>query len=130
MKVKIFYSLLIAGAFSVGFASAQDTTGLSVQHKKFERMMKKKNTVMLDVRTPQEYKSGYIGNAVNHNVMDSLAFLNTISGLDKNKKILLYCKSGRRSGKALVMMKGVGFKKVYHLNGGITEWKGELKEPD
>jgi rhodanese-related sulfurtransferase len=126
----IFYTLLIAGAFSINFASAQDTSGLSVQHKKFERMMKKKNTVMLDVRTPEEYKSGYIGNAVNYNVMDSLAFLNTISALDKNKKFLLYCKSGRRSGKALVMMKDMGFKKVHHLKGGITEWKGELKKPD
>lgn len=93
-------------------------------------MMKKKNTVVLDVRTPEEYKSGYLGNAVNYNVMDSLAFLNTISTFDKNKKFLLYCKSGRRSGKALVMMKDMGFKKVHHLKGGITEWKGELKTPD
>lgn len=84
---------------------------------------------MVDVRTPEEYKSGYIGNAVNHNVMDSLAFLNTISALDKNKKILVYCKTGRRSGKALMMMKNIGFNKVYHLKGGITEWKGELKKP-
>lgn len=129
MRLKIFYSLLIAGAFSISLASAQDTAGLSVQTTKFERMMKKKNTVMLDVRTPEEYKSGYIGNAVNYNVMDSLTFLNTISALDKNKKFLLYCKSGRRSGKALVMMKDMGFKKVHHLKGGITEWKGELKKP-
>ena len=93
-------------------------------------MMKKKNTVILDVRTPEEYKSGYIGNAVNYNVMDSLSFLQTISALDKDKKFLLYCKSGRRSGKALVMMKDMGFKKVHHLKGGVTEWKSELKKPD
>ncbi|HET6767970.1 MAG TPA: rhodanese-like domain-containing protein [Chitinophagaceae bacterium] len=129
MRLKIFYSLLIAAVFSVRFASAQDTTGLSVQPKKFERMMKKKNTMLLDVRTPEEYKSGYIGYAINYNVLDSLAFLNTITALDKNKKILLYCKSGRRSGKALVMMKDMGFRKVHHLKGGITEWKGELKKP-
>ena len=92
--------------------------------------MKKNNTVILDVRTPEEYKSGYIGNAVNYNVMDSLSFLQTISGLDKDKKFLLYCKSGRRSGKALVMMKDMGYKKVHHLKGGVTEWKGELKKPD
>jgi rhodanese-related sulfurtransferase len=130
VKLTIFYTLLIAGTFSISLASAQDTSGLSVHHKKFERMMKKKNTVMVDVRTAEEYKSGYIGNAVNYNVMDSLAFLNTISTLDTDKKFLLYCKSGRRSGKALVMMKDMGFKKVHHLKGGITEWKGELKKPD
>ena len=130
MGLRIFCALLIAGTFSISVASAQDTTGLSVQHKRFERMMKKKNTVILDVRTPEEYKSGYIGNAVNYNVMDSLSFLQTISGLDKDQKFLLYCKSGRRSGKALVMMKDMGFKKVHHLKGGVTEWKGELKKPD
>jgi rhodanese-related sulfurtransferase len=130
VRLKIFYTLLIAEAFSISFVSAQDTARLSVQHKKFERMMRNKNTVVLDVRTPEEYKSGYLGNAVNYNVMDSLAFLNKISAFDKNKKILLYCKSGRRSGKALVMMKDMGFNKVHHLKGGITEWKGELKTPD
>lgn len=129
MKLIIFYSLLLSGIFSVGFASAQDTTGLSIQQKKFERLMKKKNAVLVDVRTTEEYSSGYLGTAINYNVMDSLSFVNTVTSLDKNKKYLLYCKSGRRSGKALVMMKNMGFKKVYHLQGGINDWKGEIKKP-
>ena len=125
----MFHLFLFAGLFAIQSASAQDTTGLSIQQARFEKLMKKKNTYMLDVRTPEEYRSGFIGNAVNYNVMDSVAFVNTISSLDKNKKYLLYCKSGRRSGKALVMMKNMGFIKVYHLKGGVTEWKGELKKP-
>jgi rhodanese-related sulfurtransferase len=129
MKLKMVYLFLFAGLMVSQFASAQDTTGLSIQQDKFEKLMKKKNTYVLDVRTLEEYKSGFIGNAVNYNVMDSAAFVNTISSLDKNKKYLLYCKSGRRSGKALVMMKNMGFRKVHHLGGGITEWKGELKKP-
>ena len=129
MKLKMIYLFLFAGIMVSQFASAQDTTGLSIQQDKFEKLMKKKNTYVLDVRTPEEYKSGFIGNAVNYNVTDSVAFVNTISSLDKNKKYLLYCKSGRRSGKALVMMKNMGFRKVYHLKGGVTEWKGELKKP-
>ena len=120
---------MIAVTFSTGFASAQDTTGLSIQPKKFERLMKQKNAVILDVRTTEEYRSGYIGTAINYNVLDSLAFVNTVYTLDKNKKYLLYCKSGRRSGKALEMMKNMGFKKVYHLQGGITDWNGEIKKP-
>ena len=128
MNSKIFYLFLFSG-FSIQSALAQDTSGLSIQQARFEKLMKKNNTYVLDVRTPEEYKSGFIGNAVNYNVMDSVAFVNTISSLDKNKKYLLYCKSGRRSGKALVMMKNMGFRKVYHLEGGVTEWKGELKKP-
>ena len=125
----MFYLFLFAELMVSQFASAQDITGLSIYQAKFEKLMKKKNTYVLDVRTPEEYKSGFISNAVNYNVMDSVAFVNTILSLDKNKKYLLYCKSGRRSGKALVMMKNMGFKKVHHLNGGVTEWKGELKKP-
>ena len=129
MNLKMLPLFLFAGLFAIQPASAQDTTGLSIQQARFEKLMKKKNTYVLDVRTPEEYKSGFIGNAVNYNVMDSVAFVNTISALDKNKKYLLYCKSGRRSGKALVMMKTMGFRKVYHLKSGVTEWKGELKKP-
>ena len=129
MNLKMFYLFLFAGLFAIQSATAQDTSDLSIQQSRFEKLMKKKNTYVLDVRTPEEYKSGFIGNAVNYNVMDSVAFVNTISALDKNKKYLLYCKSGRRSGKALVMMKNMGFRKVYHLKGGVTEWKGELKKP-
>lgn len=128
MKIKMFPLFLFSVLFAVQLASAQDTTGLSIQQVKFEKLMKKKNIYVIDVRTPEEYKSGFIGNAVNYNVTDSVAFFNTISSLDKNKKYLLYCKSGRRSGKALVMMKNMGFRKVYHLKGGVTEWKGELKK--
>ena len=130
MKSKIFFSFLLSIMFSMQFVSAQDTSSLALPQQKFEKQIKKKNTIVLDVRTPEEYKSGYIGNAVNYNVMDSLVFINEVSSLDKNKKYLLYCKSGRRSGKALVMMKNMGFRKVHHLNGGITEWKGELKRSE
>lgn len=130
MKLKMFYLFLFAGLFAVQSASAQDTTGLAIQQARFEKLMKKKNTYVVDVRTPEEYESGFIVDAVNYNVMDSVAFVNTILSLDKNKKYLLYCKSGRRSGKALVMMKNMGFRKVYQLNGGVTEWKGELKKSE
>lgn len=129
MKLRIFYLVLFAGLLAIQFASAQDTTGGSLDQQRFEKLMKKKNTWVVDVRTPEEYKSGFIGNAVNYDVMDSVAFINTISSLDKNKKYLLYCKSGRRSGKALVMMKNLGFRKVHHLKGGVSEWNGELKKP-
>ena len=127
MQLKNFMLLLILGFFVSQFASAQDTAGSSIQQKKFDRLMKKKNTIVLDVRTPEEYSSGYIGQALNYNVLDSLNFVNTIASLDKHKKYILYCKSGRRSGKALFMMKNMGFRKVYHLRDGVTNWKGDLK---
>jgi rhodanese-related sulfurtransferase len=84
---------------------------------------------VLDVRTTEEYNESFIPKAINYNVMDSLNFVKAVEPLDKNKKYFLYCKSGRRSGKALVMMKNMGFKNVLHLSGGITAWEGKKETP-
>jgi phage shock protein E len=126
------YILFIVGAiwvFSATPVLSQDTSGSALSYKKFEKKIKKKNAVVLDVRTANEYKSGYIPHALNYNVLDSLSFEKAVQPLDKNKKYFLYCKSGKRSGKALIMMKQMGFTKVQHLAGGITEWKGETVKP-
>jgi rhodanese-related sulfurtransferase len=128
MKHKIFSLLILF--FFVTATQAQDTAGLAISQAKFERLMKKKNADVIDVRLAEEYKSGFIGQAVNYNVLDSLKFISQVAPLDKKKRYLLYCKSGRRSGKALVMLKNMGFKKVYHLKGGVTDWKGELSKPE
>jgi len=108
---------------------AQDTTGASLSSKIFERKINKKSAIVLDVRTPEEYSVGYIPKSINYNFKDSLNFVQAIQSLDKNKKYFLYCASGRRSGKALVMMKQMGFTKIHHLAGGITNWKGDIKKP-
>jgi rhodanese-related sulfurtransferase len=91
--------------------------------------MKKKKTIVVDVRTPEEYQSGFIQHAVNLNVMDSAGFARSAASFDKRKKYLVYCKSGRRSAKALILMKKMGFRKVCHLSGGMEGWKGDLYKP-
>lgn len=129
---KKIYILLFSTFFLITAADAiaQDTSGTAVSQKKFERKLKKKNTVLLDVRSADEFNGGKIGNALNYNVLDSLSFLHTVSSLDSKKTYLLYCHSGRRSGKALLILKKNGFRKVYHLRGGISAWTGEIKKPE
>jgi rhodanese-related sulfurtransferase len=129
MKKELFLLAILTTLFSRPYLSAQDTSGLAIDQPRFEQLMKKKRTVVVDVRTLGEFESGYVGYAINYDVMDSLSFVRSVESLDKRKKYLLYCKSGRRSGKALVMMKNMGFRKVHHLRGGVTEWKGELHKP-
>lgn len=129
MKLQLIIAALVLVGLSTEFISAQVLPGSVVSQQQFRRQMKKKNTILLDVRTAGEYKTGYILNAINYDVLDSLAFVNAVSSLDKNKKYLLYCQSGRRSGKALVIMKSMGYRNVRHLKGGVSEWKGELKKP-
>jgi rhodanese-related sulfurtransferase len=91
--------------------------------------MKKKNTVLLDVRTSEEYKAGHIPGAKQIDVLQPGNFEKEVSGFNKKKTYLLYCKSGKRSNNAKVMMKELGFSKLFDLKGGYSQWPGrtELK---
>jgi phage shock protein E len=72
--------------------------------------------VIIDVRTPEEYKSGHISEALNIDVTSS-NFSNEISKLDKNDDFEVYCRSGKRSTMATQIMNQNGFKKVTNLGG-------------
>src|SRR3972149_4328047 len=82
------------------------------------------NFVIMDVRTPEEYREGYIENSVNINYLGK-TFRNEVLKLDRTKIYLLYCRSGRRSKEVQDIMKGLGFKEVYNMPGGILEWQAE-----
>ena len=78
---------------------------------------------LVDVRTPKEYSEGYIGKAKNINFFDDDFTTQMSKKIDKNKPVVLYCRSGRRSANAALKLKDLGFKQIYDLNGGILSWK-------
>ena len=82
------------------------------------------NFVILDVRKLEEFKSGYIENAKNIDY-SSQNFKDEIGELDKTNTYIVYCRSGNRSGEASKIMKDLGFKKIYNLEGGISQWQAE-----
>ena len=73
------------------------------------------NLILLDVRTAEEYSSGYIPNSINIDVL-SFDFKSKIELLDKNKEYLIYCRSGNRSTIASSIMATNGFIEIYNLN--------------
>ncbi len=79
------------------------------------------NFVVLDVRTPQEYRSGHIAGAIN---IDFYApdFPKRLDKLDKNKTYVVYCRSGHRSGQAVSLMRQLGFTHIYDVQGGLSTW--------
>jgi len=77
---------------------------------------------LVDVRTPEEYSEGHIKNATNINIFDD-DFADQMSKLDKSKDIYVYCRSGKRSGKASKQLEEMGFTKVYDLQGGFLNWQ-------
>ncbi len=96
-------------------------TDLSAEE--FKKMMKEKDVVIIDVRTPEEYeKDGHIKGA---NLIPVKLFRYIyLPGL-RDKKVLVYCRSGNRSATASKMLEQMGIKKVYNLKGGIIEWKSK-----
>lgn len=80
-----------------------------------------KNFVILDVRTTREVAEGYIDGAINLDYFSD-AFREKLNKLDKQKTYLVYCRSGRRSGSTLQIMRDLNFSTVYNMTGGILGW--------
>jgi rhodanese-related sulfurtransferase len=80
--------------------------------------------VVLDVRTPEEFKEGHIEGAVNVN-FNSKAFREEIGRLDRQKTYLVYCRTGRRSKEAVRIMQDLGFTHLVLFEGDIVGWKAE-----
>ena len=82
---------------------------------------------LIDVRTPGEYAEGYIEGAININFFDS-DFNAQMAKWNKDKELYIYCRSGKRSGKAAKRLSDQGFTKIYDLQGGILNWnRNKLK---
>ncbi|MBK9730772.1 MAG: rhodanese-like domain-containing protein [Chitinophagaceae bacterium] len=121
MKQQLLSLLLL-----LSFAACSQTTTTAyhnADNKAFAEQLEKENVVILDVRTPEEYKEGHIPQSVLLNYYDS-DFETKIDALDKNKTYLVYCASGGRSSKASAMMSGKEFKEIYNLQGGFSKWNG------
>ena len=93
---------------------------------KYEKKMTQPEVQLVDVRTPEEFSEGHLENAINIDVTAD-DFDAKVASLDKEKPVMVYCKSGGRSAKASAKLKELGFKTITDLEGGITNWKSENK---
>jgi len=80
------------------------------EKSELDKILEEKNYIILDVRTLEEFYNGHLENAIN---MPYDQIDNSVS-FDKNKTILVYCKSGRRSSIAKESLEKLGYT-VYDL---------------
>ncbi len=90
-----------------------------------EKLQSDTNPQLLDVRTPEEFAGQHLDKAANLN-WNSGDFDKQLTAYDKNKPVYVYCLSGGRSAKAAEKLSGMGFTKVYELEGGIMKWNAEF----
>src|SRR5262245_12783679 len=133
MKFSWVKGLSLVAALFAGLAlaySAEKEAGKDpVKHvnaKQAEKLVADQKVTVLDIRTPEEFKSGHIGGATNID-FHSPDFEKAIKGLSKTNSYLVHCASGRRSTQSLKVFERNHFESIYHLDGGINGWvKGSL----
>jgi rhodanese-related sulfurtransferase len=83
---------------------------------------------ILDVRTAEEYKEGHLEGAVLVPVQEKAFVEEVRKSIKPDEPVLVYCRSGGRSAKAVAMLREAGYTKLQELKGGKIAWK-EAKQP-
>lgn len=120
---KILLSLLTAISFGTTGCSAQSDSIDTLVPQAFIKQAKADTTsIILDVRTPGEYKEEHLAGAQQLDFLNTSVFDAGIKLLDKSHTYYVYCRSGKRSHNACIKMKKQGLK-VFDMEGGILNWK-------
>lgn len=97
---------------------------LKISQDVAKKIMDTQETIVIDVRTLEEYEGGHIKNAILVPVDQIEENADKVLS-DKNASILVYCRSGNRSKSASMKLVDLGYKNIYDF-GGINIWKHEI----
>ena len=126
--MKFLNSFVSTLLFSVIIFSCTAQTKTSLTADEFEKdITTKENIQILDVRTPGEFFSGHIKNALQADWNDTKEFERRLAFIDKNKPVYVYCLAGGRSAAAAGKMRKAGYTNVYELTGGTNAWRAANK---
>ena len=84
--------------------------------------------LLVDVRTPAEYRSGFIQGAINLPLDEMETKIKKQLPL-KDQLIIIYCKTGKRSTVAVEDLLELGYTNLVEMDGGVSAWKGMLATP-
>jgi rhodanese-related sulfurtransferase len=99
-------------------------SGKNVSILQATQLLNQGKAVILDVREPAEFAAGHMRDAKNI-PLNELSNRADELGKFKSKTLIVICKSGTRSGKALGQLKKVGFDEAFSLDGGMAAWQAQ-----
>lgn len=104
MRLRTVAAMLGALTLAASLSACSSETSVSVSPE----------TVVLDVRTPEEFASGHLAGA---ELLDFSGgeFATALPSLDPEAEYVVYCRSGNRSGQAVALMEQAGFAYVTNL---------------
>jgi phage shock protein E len=97
-----------------------------VESAEASKIIAEGKVVIVDVRTPDEFKEGHIKGAKNIDI-SSGDFEAQLAKLDKSQPTLVHCQAGGRSSRALKTFEKLGFTQVIHLDDGFGGWEAAGK---
>lgn len=125
MKHKIIYVLCLLFLVCLfGCREKEKTSFRSISQEEAMRIMEEEECTVVDVRTPSEYAEGHVPNAVNLPV-ETIEEMAPKELADKERLLLLYCRTGVRSKQAAGILTELGYTNVCEF-GGIADWKGDI----
>lgn len=125
-QIKILISIMIAIIFFAGCSAEVDKVDYKqiTTEEAIAMMSEETDYIILDVRTPEEFESGHIKDAIN--LPNEMIGEKEIAELpDKEQLIMIYCRSGNRSKQAADKLVKLGYTSIVEF-GGINTWTGKF----
>ena len=125
LKIKLKQEIVTIGDKSI---DPTKNVGEYVNPEDWNSLLEEENILLIDTRNDYEYSIGSFKDSINPKTQKFRDFPEWLKGQnftqeDKNsKKVAMFCTGGIRCEKASSLMKNEGFKKVYHLKGGILKY--------
>ena len=125
-KIKRVLPIILSALLLTACAPGNSLGYKQITMSEAVKMMEtEKNYIILDVRRADEFAEGHIPGAIN--VANEVIGTEEIPELpDKAQRILVYCRSGRRSKEAAEKLVKLGYTNIVEF-GGILDWKGEIE---
>lgn len=95
---------------------------ININNNELKRLIEKEDTILIDIRTEEEYEEINIEKSINIPLNKLLYSLDELQEY-KDKNIIIYCRSGHRSVTACNLLYIEGFKNLYNLENGIIDYK-------
>ena len=108
--------------------SKERNTETHLEPNEWNKLIKNKDTHLIDTRKPFEYKIGTFKRSVNPNINNFRDFPKYLNKLKKDKPVAMFCTGGIRCEKTSVYLRKKGFKNIYQLNGGILNYLKQIKK--
>ena len=132
MKIKFKKEIVTLGIKDI---SPNYTVGKYIEPEKWNELISDENLLLIDTRNDYEVSIGTFENALNPNIKNFREFPKWVSENlikkdpeIKNKKIAMFCTGGIRCEKSTSYLKSMGFKDVFHLEGGILKYLEKIPE--